>query len=105
MFAEDVTQFFDQDEFAVEAVFARGTPAVEVTRADVIFNDPSHEVTLGQANVEEPAPFLMAPAASLAGVRRRDAVAVSGAGNFVVERMHPDGTGLTIAYLAEADED
>jgi hypothetical protein len=106
MFAEDVSQFFDQGEFAVEAVFTRevGGETVEVATASVIFNDPSHEVALGQANVEEPAPFLMAPAASLAAVRRRDAVAVNGAG-YTVERLHPDGTGLTIAYLAEADED
>lgn len=106
MFAEDVSQFFDQGEFAVEAVFTREVDGetVEVATADVIFNAPSHEVPLGQAAVEESAPFLMAPTASLAAVRRKDAVAVNGA-DYVIERLHPDGTGTTVAYLAEADED
>jgi hypothetical protein len=102
MFAEDVSLFFDQGEFAVEAVFTRA--GAEVATASVIFNAPSHEVNFGQAAVEESAPFLMAPSASLAAVRRKDAVAVNGA-DYFVERLHPDGTGMTVAYLAEADED
>lgn len=100
MFTEDLAQFFDSDMFAVSAVFTRGGAAVVTT--DVIFNAPSHEVEFGQASVEEPAPFLMAPTAAVAVVRRKDAVAVSGAGNFKVERIHPDGTGLSTIYLAEA---
>lgn len=98
-FVEDLTQFFDTDEFAVEAVFTRGVATVAT--ADVIFNGPSHQVSVYETEVEEPAPFILAPVASVAAVKRKDAVAVNG-GAYVVERIEPDGTGLTKLYMAEA---
>ncbi|HYY95280.1 MAG TPA: hypothetical protein VE713_12245 [Pyrinomonadaceae bacterium] len=96
MFDEDLSRFFE--EFAVEAVFKRaGAP---VATANVIFNDPSQPVTVYETEVEEPAPFLLAPAAALADVLREDAVAVNGA-DYTVERIRPDGTGLVRMDLAE----
>lgn len=97
-FAENFAQFFDTDEFAGEAVFTRGGETVAT--AAVIFNGPSHQVSVYETGVEEPAPFLLAASASVAAVKRRDAAAVNGAVH-VVERIEPDGTGLTKLYLAE----
>jgi hypothetical protein len=99
-FAEDLSQFFDTDDFAVSAAFTRA--GVAVAAADVIFNGPSHQVAVYETAVEELAPFLLAPASAVAAVKRKDAVAADGHGSFVVERIEPDGTGLTKLYLAEA---
>ena len=99
-FAEDLSQFFDTDDFAVLAVFTRaGEPLVT---AYVIYNGPSHAVRVEGTAVEEAAPFLLAQAEAVEEVLRKDDVAVDGEGDFVVERVHPDGTGLTLIYLAEA---
>ena len=100
MFAEELDPFFDTDDFAVAATFTRDGD--EVAAAAVIFNGPGHQVTVYETAVEEPAPFLLAPAASVADVRRNDEAAVEGQGSFVVERVEPDGTGLTRLYLSEA---
>lgn len=98
-FTEDLDQFFDTGDFAVAAVFTRaGAP---VATADVIFNGPSRQVSVYETGVEEPAPFLLAPSAAVAAVKRKDAASVDGAA-FVVERVEPDGTGVTKLYLAEA---
>lgn len=98
-FDEDIGQFFDTDEFAIPAVFTRaGAPVVT---AAVNFNDPSKAVNVyNDTDVEEPVPFLLAPAATLAPVKRKDAVAVNGT-DYIVERIHPDGTGMVLIYLAE----
>lgn len=90
--AEDLAQFFEADEFAVTATFTRGGSAV--TAALVIFDDPSQGTQLYDAEVEEPAPSLSAPASSLAPVKRGDDVSVGGAGAFKVERIRRDGAGL-----------
>lgn len=99
-FTEDLRQFFDTaGGFAVVATFTRGGAAV--TTADVIFNDPSAPVDLNGTDVEETQAFLLAVASAVAGVKRRDAVAVNGA-DYTVERINPDGTGMKLLYLAEA---
>jgi hypothetical protein len=93
MISEDLSQFFD--DFAVVATITRGaSPVVAVVTANVIFDLPSQSVTLYETEVEEPAPFLMAPASVLANVKRGDDVSVNGAA-YKVERIRPDGTGLT----------
>ncbi len=99
MFAEDLSVFFDvATGFAVQAVFTRGV--AQIAAAAVIFNDPSKSLEINQTDIEEPAPFLQAPTASLAAVKRGDTATVNGA-NFRVERIHPDGTGTTLVTLAE----
>jgi hypothetical protein len=99
VFAENLSSFFDVTTgFAVTAVFKRGEATIATVAA--IFNDPSQSVEINNTDIEEPAPFLQAPTASLAAVRRRDTATVNGA-TFRVERMHPDGTGITLVTLAE----
>jgi hypothetical protein len=98
-FAEDILQFFDTRDFGVVAVFTRGGAAVAT--ANVLFDDPSHEVTAYETGVEESAHTLQAEAASVAAVKRGDAVAVAGA-SYRIERIEPDGNGLKLFYLAKA---
>jgi hypothetical protein len=99
VFEEDLSPFFDETTgFGVRAVFTRG--GAQIATVAVIFNDPSQSVEFYNTDIEEPAPFLQAPTASLAAVRRMDAATVNGA-TFRVERIHPDGTGMSIATLAE----
>lgn len=99
MFAEDLSQFFDETTgFGVRAVFTRG--GAPIATVAVIFNDPSQSVEIYNTDVEEPAPFLQAPTASLAAVKRADTATVNGA-TFRIERIHPDGTGISIVLLAK----
>lgn len=97
-FAEDLSLFFE--DFAVAATFTRGGQAV--CSAQVLFDSPSQAVELYDAEVEEAAPFLTAPASALASVKRGDDASVSGAGNFKVERIRPDGNGLVRLDLSTA---
>lgn len=100
MFDEDRSQFFDPRDFAVVAVFTRaGEP---LATANVIFNDPSHTMKVEGTALEEGAPFLLAQSDAVSEVMRKDEVAVDGEGDFVVERVHPDGTGTTLLVLSEA---
>lgn len=96
MFVEDLSVFFE--EFGVQAVFTRDLATIATLK--VIFNDPSTSVEIYNTNVEEPAPFLQAPTASLAAVKRGDTATVNGA-TYRVERIHPDGTGCSIILLAK----
>lgn len=99
MFQEDLSPFFDVTTgFAVSAVFKRD--AATIATVAVIFNDPSKSVEINNTDIEEPAPFLQAPTASLVAVQRGDTVTVNGA-TFRIERIHPDGTGTSLVLLAE----
>lgn len=99
MFQEDLSPFFDETTgFAVSAVFTRGVATIATVA--VIFNDPSKSVEINNTDIEEPAPFLQAPTALLAAVKRGDTATVNGA-TYRVERIHPDGTGISIVLLAE----
>ncbi len=96
MFVEDLSVFFE--EFGVPAVFTRGLTTIATLKA--IFNDPSQSVEINNTDIEEPAPFLQAPTASLAAVKRGDTATVNGA-TYRIERIHPDGTGMSLLMLAE----
>lgn len=99
MFDEDLDQFFDQRDFGVAAAFTRG--GAPVATANVIFNDPSHQVSIDETAVEEAAHKLLATAASVAAVKRKDRVAVAG-GDYTVERIERSGGGMKLMYLAKA---
>lgn len=98
-FTEDLSPFFDVDDgFAVEAEFARGATLLKT--CNVIFDDPTHEVSLYEQGVEERAPTLRAKSADVATIKRGD-IATVNAVDYRVERIHADGTGITIIYLAK----
>lgn len=97
MFDEDLSLFFDTDDFAVRAVIKRGTTFI--IELDAIFTAASQSVEIYDAEIEEPLPTLMVRSGDISGVRRGDAVTVSGS-SFRVEKITPDGTGVSIVFLA-----
>ena len=97
-FIEDLSLFFDVTKgFAVSAVFKRG--ATVLATVSVIFNDPSQAAAIYGTPIEESAPFLQAPTASLVAVKRNDTATVNGA-TYRVETIRPDGTGVSNVFLA-----
>ena len=99
-FTEDLSLFFDPDGFAIEGVFnLGGSPAVTRT-VSVIFNTPSQSVDLYGTQVEADAPNLLAATSDLAGVTRARTVTIAGT-TYKVERIVPDGTGVSTVYLSK----
>jgi hypothetical protein len=99
VFDEDLDQFFDLNDYGVAATFTRA--GADVATANVIFDDPSHSVSIDETDVEEGAHTLMATAASVAAVRRKDRVAVGG-GTYTVQSIKSAGGGLKRMTLAKA---
>src|ERR1043165_3285404 len=96
MFAEDRSQFFDTRDFAEVATLHL---AGGVTRAlNVIFNDPSQEVTVYDTAVEASRPTMQCLKEDVAGLARGNLVDVSG-GTHTVVRIAADGTGLVTVYF------
>lgn len=97
-FAEDLTQFFNTDEFAVLAVFKRQN--VAVAQVNAIFDQPTLPVGIYEAEIDELQPRVMAPTAELAEIQRGDICELP-AGAFRVEKITHDGTGVSTVYLAK----
>lgn len=99
MFDEDLDQFFETRDFGRVATFTRA--GAEVATANVIFDDPSHDVALDETTVKEGAHTLLATAASVAAVKSKDRVAVGG-GNYAVASIKSAGGGMKLMTLAKA---
>lgn len=96
-FTENLSLFFDQDGFAVEAVFNLSPTPRTVS---VIFNTPSQSVEMYGTETEADAPNLMARTADLTGVGRAKTVTVNSV-IYKVERIAHDGTGVSTVYLSK----
>lgn len=90
-FTEDLSLFFETDDFAVEAIF--GTKKV-----NVIFNTPTQEVTVYDQEIVSDAPFLTCRTSDLSGVAPRSPVKVGGT-TYTIARITNDGTGVSQVYL------
>lgn len=88
-FAEDITEFFDQDDFAV-SVTLNGSPV------SAIFDD-TYADELGVVGTR---PTILVATSDTSGVSAGDS-AVIGAVTYYVEVMRPDGTGVTRILLSE----
>lgn len=96
MFAENRSQFFDTRDFAEVATLHLAGGA---TRAvNVIFNDPTQEVTLYDTAVEAGSPHMQCLKEDVSGLARGNSVDVGGATHKVV-RIASDGTGLVTVYF------
>ncbi len=91
-FTEDLSVFFDQADFAVEAVFSRG--GNEVACASVIFDIPTEYVGFEQVNVAADAPYCLARTSDVSGVKRADSVVIEDV-TYKVALIKHDGTGVT----------
>lgn len=99
-FTENLSPFFDTKGHAVAAVFTVNPSAVTPTtlQAKVIFEAPTEQVTVYDVDIEAAAPSLMVKTGDIPGVRRTSSVVVNGA-TYIVERVVPDGTGVSTVYL------
>lgn len=97
-FDEDLTPFFNPDEFAVSATIK--TPAGVVVRtANVILSTPVQEMAVGAgAEVAHLQPSLQCRTVDLAGVKKEYIVEV-GSAVFRIVRHEADGTGVSVAFL------
>lgn len=92
MFLEDLTPFFNAGDFATQAVIG----GVQVS---VIFESPASD-PFGQV-VDATQPRCWAPSASVTGVVQGAAVVIDGIA-YTVERVEPDGTGVSRITLYQA---
>ena len=99
MFAEDLGQFFDTRDFAVEAVVK--TPDGTVVRtANVIVGTPTDEQTLlGEGHVTTPAPRASGATADLGDVRRNWTLTVGAIVYEVAAPPEDDGAGVSTVKL------
>jgi hypothetical protein len=98
-FTEDLSLFFDTtDGFAVDA---RITDGGSFDRSlAVLFNDPTSEISVYDASIEELQANFLTPAATMDGVERDFRVVITGdARTFYVDRLHPDGNGMMFVFL------
>lgn len=93
-FAEDLSQFFSADDFAVEATI-HSAPARTIK---AIFETPSQSVEIFDTNLETDAPRLHCRTIDLVGVRREMQVSVNSV-NYKIARISDDGTGASFVYL------
>lgn len=96
---EDLSAFFDPDEFATSAVITRG----EETVAEVlgIFDDPNEVAALGEYELDHPNPRFVCPEADVADVRKGDIVTIEGKTFDLMQEPELDGTGVAALILAE----
>jgi hypothetical protein len=95
-FDENLTQFFEVGDFAVEAVIKDGSTAVRTI--SVIFNDPRQDVAIFDSAVESNLPFALCRTSDLEDVEHGFTMAIGGAVYRIVENQS-DGTGVSTVQL------
>lgn len=90
-FTEDLSAFFDTNEFA-ELVTYDSTPNVAM-----IFDNAFFEDALGRIGVESAQPAVLARDVDVPSPHGK--TIVRGAESFKIVNAHPDGTGLTVLVL------
>lgn len=98
MFAEDLTQFFDPRDFAVEAVI-KDAGGAALRTANVVIETPTREAELHGADVMLPTPYAVIRTADAGDVRRGCTLTIGAAVYAVTEPPEDDGTGLTTLRL------
>ena len=101
MFAENLDQFFDNDQgFAVSVSISDGG-AFNRSLA-VIFNDESNESTIYETAVMDSQPHFLTPIGTTDGIRSGMIVTLENdLRSFKVEKIRPDGNGLAIVTLSD----
>jgi len=94
---EDLSAFFDPDEFATTAVITRGADLVAEVLG--IFDDPNEVARLGEFDMDHPTPRFTCPEAAVAGVQPRDIATIEGKAFDVMEAPQLDGTGIAVLIL------
>ena len=93
-FAEDLTQFFDTDDFGVAATYNGSTTV------NGIF-DNGFSAIGSQPGIEGSLPSFTCRASDVSGVVHGHTLVISGA-TYNIVGVHPDGTGVVMLALSEA---
>jgi hypothetical protein len=96
---EDLSTFFDPDEFAATAVITRGEETVVEVLG--IFDDPNAVATLGEYALDHTSPRFTCPETDVAGVHKGDVVTIEGKEFDLMQEPELDGTGIATLILAE----
>ena len=96
MFSENLNQFFETDDFAVDAVINFGSN--QTRNVKVIFETPSQSVEIYDTSIEADAPRLSCKTSDLVSVKGNDTVTVQ-TKTYTIERIGHDGTGISFLYL------
>lgn len=98
-FAEDLTQFFDTDDFAVAAVIKQPDGTV-VRTANVILDTPTQEeILLGGGKVTAQTPKAVGRTTDLGDVQRNYTLTVVSTVYAVTGPSEDDGTGVSTLRL------
>ena len=98
MFTEDLSVFFDADDFGTDATYTpSGGSAVTIR---VIFDDVFHAVSPQEGEVEVSGPQALARTADVPSAGHSDTLAVHGV-TYKVIGVQPDGSGLTLLTLSK----
>lgn len=95
-FAENLTVFFDTDEFAVSATYTPAGGAAATVNG--IFDNGYDEPALGLAGIAARGPAFTCRAADVAANPEGDALVVNGTA-YTIAVAEPDGTGVTVLRL------
>ena len=93
---ENLDQFFDTDDFAVDAVITLTNSSTVAVK--VIFNTPSQSVQIYNTDIEFDKPFCEIKTSDLNGVKRGNAILINSV-NYKIEKIVDDGTGVSTLYL------
>lgn len=95
---EDVSEFFDCDEFAVEATISRDD-GVRISVAG-IFDDPYLNAEIGEYELDTSSPRLLVDERAVSDVRRGDRVLIGTEVYDIMTAPQSDGSGMATLRLA-----
>lgn len=96
---EDLSEFFDPDEFAALAVISRDGGTIGEVLG--IFEDPTEVAALGDYELDNPTPKFVCRASDVVDTRKGDVLTVDGRALDVMQDPELDGTGLATLVLSE----
>ena len=96
MFSENLNQFFEINDFAIDAVINYGTN--QTRNVKVIFETPSQSVEIYNTSIEADAPRLSCKTSELNGVKTGNTVTAQSVTYKIIQISH-DGTGISFLYL------
>lgn len=94
---EDLSVFFDTDEFAATVTVKPRNGLGYDIRA--IYDNPEEQATAGEYQLDTRTPRLVCISLDVKNVRRGDAVEIDGQSFDVLDTPHHDGTGIATVEL------
>ena len=96
---EDLSEFFDPDEFATTAIITRDEEQIGEVLG--IFDDPNQVAELGEYEHDHPVPRFVCKEVDAALIERGDVLTIEGKEFDVMQEPELDGTGIATLILAE----